>query len=76
MVSYLYDPFTPTICGLTLIHFVLAEFCTHVELMELGEAIYAYPGVVKFSPDGTDTINQLLSYTPPDPLTPPDEMMV
>ena len=31
---------------------------------------------MKFSPDGTETTNQLLSYTPPDPLEPPDEIMV
>jgi hypothetical protein len=51
-------------------------FWTQVELIEPGEATNAYPGVVKFSPGGTETINQLLSYTSPDPLVAPEDIIV
>ena len=71
----MYEPLAPVIWGLTLIHFVTAVFCTHNESIESGEAMYAYPGVVKFTPDGTDTINQLWSYNSFEPDPPPDEMM-
>ena len=51
----------------------MSEFGTHVSGIDSGKAMIAYPGVVKFSPTGTDVTNQFVSRLP---LKPPLEMIV